>query len=181
VRNPVPSTAQAFAELTTGEGSSVIVVKYDASVEQSAFDAVQEATVQGVSHLDIVVANAGIAKLYPLVKDVKRADIVEHIEVNVLSTVSLYQATRELLGKSAGKPVYAIMGSGAGALGYVSLSLAHKIRKLTLSRHQPPVPNAAYGASKSIVNWYGVRINAEDEWLNAFVLDPGWRANRHGC
>ena len=25
-----------------------------------------------------------------------------------------------------------------------------------------------------MVNWYGVRINAEDEWLNTFVLDPGW-------
>ncbi|KAJ5509163.1 Short-chain dehydrogenase/reductase SDR [Penicillium freii] len=49
------------------------------------------------------------------------------------------------------------MGSGAGDLA-----------------RQPPVPSAAYGASKSIVNWYGVRINAEDEWLNAFVLDPGW-------
>lgn len=42
------------------------------------------------------------------------------------------------------------------------------------SRRQPPVPSAAYGASKSILPWYGVRINAEDEWLNAFVLDPGW-------
>lgn len=25
-----------------------------------------------------------------------------------------------------------------------------------------------------MVNWYGVRINAEDEWLNSFVLDPGF-------
>lgn len=25
-----------------------------------------------------------------------------------------------------------------------------------------------------MVNWYGVRINAEDEWLNTFVLDPGF-------
>jgi len=24
------------------------------------------------------------------------------------------------------------------------------------------------------VTWYGVRINAEDEWLKTFVLDPGW-------
>ena len=31
-----------------------------------------------------------------------------------------------------------------------------------------------YGSSKSVIAWYGVRINAEDEWLNAFVLDPGW-------
>ncbi|KAJ6124884.1 Short-chain dehydrogenase/reductase SDR [Penicillium samsonianum] len=157
VRDPEHSTAQALAELSTGEGSRVIVVKYEASVEQSAFDTVKEATDQGISHLDIVVANAGIAKLYPLVKDVKRADIVEHIDVNVLSAVSLYQATRNLLQKSTGKPIYAIMGSGGGGLA-----------------RQPPVPNAAYGASKSIINWYGVRINAEDEWLNAFVLDPGW-------
>lgn len=93
------------------------MVKYDASVEQSAFDAVKEATDQGVDHLDYVVANAGIAKGYPLVKDVRRADILEHIEVNVLSVVSLYQATRALLEKSTIKPVFAIMGSGAGALG----------------------------------------------------------------
>ena len=25
-----------------------------------------------------------------------------------------------------------------------------------------------------MVHWYGVRINAEDEWLNTFVLDPGF-------
>lgn len=36
------------------------------------------------------------------------------------------------------------------------------------------MPNALYGASKSVLFWYGVRINAEDEWLNAFVLDPGF-------
>ncbi|CAI7595962.1 unnamed protein product [Penicillium viridicatum] len=75
----------------------------------------------------------------------------------VVNAVSLYQATLDLLQKSTGKPIYAIMGSGAGDLA-----------------RQPPVPSAAYGASKSIVNWYGVRINAEDEWLNAFVSDPGW-------
>lgn len=25
-----------------------------------------------------------------------------------------------------------------------------------------------------MVPWYGVRINTEDEWLNTFVLDPGF-------
>jgi norsolorinic acid ketoreductase len=78
---------------------------------------VTEITRQGIDHLDIVVANAAISKIYPLVKDVKRADITEHIEVNVLSVVSLYQATRDLLEKSTSNPIYAIMGSSAGALG----------------------------------------------------------------
>lgn len=66
------------------------------------------------------------------------------------------------------------MGSGGGGLAYVCSNLGYSKWKLIISRRQPPVPNAAYGASKSIINWYGVRINAEDEWLNAFVLDPGW-------
>ncbi|KAI1122104.1 hypothetical protein F5Y10DRAFT_254869 [Nemania abortiva] len=157
VRNPAHQTAQALLELPTGSGSKLIVVKYDAGIWQSGFDAVKEVENQGVDHLDIVVANAGIANSYPYVKDVRPEDIREHVEVNVLSGVALYQATRELLQKSANKPVYVFMGSGAGALG-----------------RQPAVPSAVYGASKSMVNWYGVRINAEDEWLNTFVIDPGW-------
>lgn len=108
--------------------------------------------------MDIVVANAGISKNYPLVKDVTRADIQEHLDVNVFAVISLYQATRDLLQKSkSGKPVFAPVGSMAGALG-----------------RQPPIPNASYGASKSMLNWYGVRINAEDEWLTAYVLDPAF-------
>ena len=117
VRDPAHPTVQELSKLPTGEGSSIVVVKYNASVEQSAFDAVKEATDKGIDHVDYVVANAGIAKVYPLVKDAKRADIVEHLEVNVLSVVSLYQATRNLLEKSRATRVFAIMGSGAGALG----------------------------------------------------------------
>ena len=117
VRDPAHPTAQNLSKLPTGKGSSIIIVKYDAGIEQSAFDAVKEATSKGIDHLDYVVANAAISKGYPLVKDVKRADILEHFEVNVLSVVTLYQATRALLERSITKPVYAIMGSGGGSLG----------------------------------------------------------------
>ena len=101
----------------TGEDSHVIAAKYDASIEQSAFNSVKEITSQNINHLDIGVTNAGISKSYPLVKDVKRAEIIEHIEVNVLSVVSLYQASRDLLQNLTKNPVYAVMGSSAGTLG----------------------------------------------------------------
>ncbi|EAQ90192.1 hypothetical protein CHGG_06811 [Chaetomium globosum CBS 148.51] len=156
-RDPSHPTSQALADLPKGDDSKLIVVKYDAGVEGAAFDALEQARGQGVTHLDVVVANAGIAKLYPLVKDAQRSDLLEHYHVNVIGPVELYQATRDLLEKSSGKPVFAILGSGAGALG-----------------RQPSVPNAAYGPSKAAVTWYGVRLNAEDEWLNTFVIDPGW-------
>ena len=89
-------------------------------------------------------------------KDVTRADLQEHLEVNVFGVVALYQATRGLLQKAA-RPVFAPVGSSAGALG-----------------RQPPIPNASYGASKAMVTWYGVRINAEEDWLTAYVLDPAF-------
>ncbi|PYI15102.1 NAD(P)-binding protein [Aspergillus japonicus CBS 114.51] len=160
VRTPSHPTAQTLPTLPRDPSTHLLIIPYDASLATSAQTAIQQlTTAHGITHLDIVVANAGIAQSYPLVKDVQLPEIREHVETNVLSVVALYQATRDLLQKSTttDKPVFAIMGSGAGALG-----------------RQPPVPSAVYGASKAMVTWYGVRINAEDAWLNAFVLDPGW-------
>lgn len=117
-RDPGSPTSNALADLPKGKGSSLIVVKYDAAVEQDAFDIVKELQQKhGVDRLDIVIANAGFAKTYPLVKDVKRTDILELFEVNAFAVVSLYQATRSLLQESPNKPTFAPMGSGAGALG----------------------------------------------------------------
>ncbi|TGJ78880.1 hypothetical protein E0Z10_g9883 [Xylaria hypoxylon] len=90
VHNPAHLTAQALLELPSGLGSKLIVVGYDAGIWQSGFNAVKEFEKKGVDHLDIVVANAGIANSYPHVKDVKPEDIREHVEVNVLSGVPLY-------------------------------------------------------------------------------------------
>ncbi|KAK1991705.1 NAD(P)-binding protein [Colletotrichum falcatum] len=164
VRDPAHATSRSLADLPKGEGSSLIVVKYDAAVEQDAFRLAEELRQKHeVDHLDVVVANAGIANAHPLVKDVKREEVQEHVNVNTYGVVSLYQATRDLLRRSTGEPMFVPVGSDAGSLG-----------------GQPPVPNAAYGASKGMLNWYGVRINAEDEWLNTFILVPGFTQTEMG-
>lgn len=91
ISDPGHPTSQALADLPKGKGSGLIVVKYDAAVEQDAFDIVKQLREKhGVEHLDIVVANAGIVKSYPLVKEVTRAEILGHLEVNVFGVVSLY-------------------------------------------------------------------------------------------
>lgn len=43
-----------------------------------------------------------------------------------------------------------------------------------MRRRQPPLTNGTYGPTKAVINWYTIRINAEDPWLNAFVMNPGW-------
>ncbi|KAK4221121.1 hypothetical protein QBC38DRAFT_377706 [Podospora fimiseda] len=158
-RDPSHPTSQALSDIRKGTNTTLVVAKYDANIWQDAFDAVKDLTENyGITYLDVVIANAGMAKIYPFAKDVKREDIIEHLDVNVFGTIAIYQATRELLQKSpTGEPIFAIMGSSAGSLG-----------------NQPAVPSAAYGAAKSMLNWYGIRINQEDPWLNTFIIDPGW-------
>ncbi|KAI2637737.1 NAD(P)-binding protein [Hypomontagnella submonticulosa] len=157
-RNPAHPTSQALFNLPKGTGSKLIVVKIDATAERDPFNAVTELREKhGIQHLDIVIANAGVSYVWPAVADLKIADLQAHIETNVYGLVRLYQATRLLLRKASREPMFIPMGSAAGLLA-----------------KQPPITNAAYGPSKAAVNWFGIRINAEDEWLNCFVMDPGW-------
>ena len=44
---------------------------------------------------------------------------MELFEVDAFGVISLYQATRHLLQESPNKPIFAPVGSGAGALGCV--------------------------------------------------------------
>ena len=101
-----------------GSGSNLIVIKYDASKEQDAFELAKELqTKHTIAHVDIVVPNAGMLKSCPLVKDVTRADMTAHIELNTYSVISMYQAFREMLERSTKKPpVFAPVGSEAGGL-----------------------------------------------------------------
>jgi NAD(P)-dependent dehydrogenase (short-subunit alcohol dehydrogenase family) len=117
VRNPGHPTAQALYSLPTGPNTQLIVVKLDVSIDKDAHEAVVELQQKrGVAHLDIVIANAGVAYIYPTVADVKIEDIKAHMQPNVYGVITLYQATRALLKKAAREPIFMIMGSSAGLL-----------------------------------------------------------------
>ncbi|RFU29494.1 hypothetical protein B7463_g6825, partial [Scytalidium lignicola] len=153
-RNSTDSQSKSLADLPKGEGSKLIVIKIDSKNESDPAAAIKEIEAQGIDHLDIVVANAGIATIFPAVADVKIPDFEEHMKVNVYGVVLLYQATAPLLRKSS-NPKWATMGSSAGW-------------------NQHPVPNAVYAPSKAAVHWITKRINAEEEKLAAWVQEPGW-------
>lgn len=68
VRDPTHPFAQDLSQLITAEGSSIIVVEYGASVEQSVFDAVNKVTNKSIEHIDYVVTSADITQRCPFVK-----------------------------------------------------------------------------------------------------------------
>lgn len=114
-RDPKNPSSKALADLPAGPGSRLVIVKIDASVESDPSEAVKELAAQGIDHVDIVVANAGVAFVFPKVSELKVADLQAHIVPNVFGVVWLYQAMLPLLLKST-NPKWATMGSGAGCL-----------------------------------------------------------------
>ncbi|KAI0386116.1 NAD(P)-binding protein [Hypomontagnella monticulosa] len=144
-RNPEHPTSKALDELPKGQGSRLVVIKIDASIESDAAEGIGKLISQGIEHLDIVISSAG--------------ELLGHLTPDLFGMIWLYQATLPLLKLSA-NPKWITIGS-VGA----------KIEDL---REQPPIPNAAYATSKIAAHWLTKRMNHEEEWLTAFVLHPGW-------
>lgn len=114
-RDPSHPTSKALESLPKAEGTTLHIVKIDAlsSTDQAA--AVQELAAKGINHIDILIANSGIALAWPKVSEVKVEEIQKHVDVNWYGFVRLYQAFRPVL-KEAKEPKWVTIGSGSAFL-----------------------------------------------------------------
>jgi len=119
-RNPNHESSIALEDIPKAEGTTLILVKLDATISTGAIEAIKSLEAQGINHLDIVIANAGISFIYPKVSEVRIEDMQKHTETNTYGVVRLFQATLPLM-KQAKRPMLVTMGSSAGLL-TVSLS-----------------------------------------------------------
>lgn len=114
-RDPNHATSKALADLPKAEDSSLLLIKIDATVPSDPAEAVKQLSSHGIDHIDILIANAGIAYIYPKVSEVKVEDMQKHIVPNTYGFIWLYQATLPLLKKSK-NPTWVTMGSSAAYL-----------------------------------------------------------------
>jgi NAD(P)-dependent dehydrogenase (short-subunit alcohol dehydrogenase family) len=114
-RDPSHATSKSLFDLPTGTGSRLIIVKTDASIESDPFNAVKQLATQGIDHLDLEIANAGVSYIWPKVSELKITDLQAHLMPNVFGVVWLYQATLPLLLMSK-SPKWVSLGSSAGWL-----------------------------------------------------------------
>ncbi|CAI6337948.1 unnamed protein product [Periconia digitata] len=156
VRNP--DTAGALEALTKGEGSSLIIVKIDSLSESDPAATIEAVKTQGITALDIVIANAGISQVFPQAHDVEISDLLRHLQVNVFGVILLFKAVRPLL-LAAKEPKFVTLGSSAGSLSEMA------------TRN---FPNSVYGTSKAALNYITLKIHFENPTLTAFPVDPGW-------
>lgn len=105
-------------------------------------------------------ANAGIATTYPLVIDVKGSDILEHVKINAIGPVLLFQAVLPLLSNSKNpNPRFIAISSIAGSIGDMGKSI---------------VPNSAYGPSKATLNYLLMKMHYEHENITVVPIHPGY-------
>ncbi|KAK2057417.1 short chain dehydrogenase [Colletotrichum caudatum] len=163
VRDPSSASSRALADLPRGEGSRVVVVKIDASVESDPASAVAALRREhGIAALDVVVANAGMSRTPSRVADVDVGSALEHFAVNSVAPLVLFRAVAPLLRAGAGgNPVFVGMASLMGSNGAAGAVAGM------------PVSVSPYGASKAALGWFVRRLSFEEPWLTAFVFHPG--------
>lgn len=140
------------------------MVKIEGASETDASEAVKVlASEHGIHSLDIVIANAGISNVWTRIEDIEIKDLREFMEINTFPVVRLFKAVYPLLKKTAdegGKPIFIAVSTEAAS-----------IQDLEKNR---PYLLGAYGASKIAVNYLVRRAHYENEWLTAFVVNPGF-------
>jgi NAD(P)-dependent dehydrogenase (short-subunit alcohol dehydrogenase family) len=143
--------------------SNVRVVKLDSETPEDAY-AVAKTIEKEVGGLDVVIANAGIAKNWEYVAKVDPQELYDHFKVNTVGPLILFQATYPLL-------------------------LKHKTRKfITISSLVAMItdmlkePETAYGTSKAALNFVTKRIHIEHaaEGFITFPMHPGNVATEMG-
>lgn len=144
-----------------GQGSSIVAARYDAAKEDAAQQLVDflRHNHPGIKHLDCVVANAGIATNWEPCASVTAKDLRDVFAVNTLGPIMLYQATRDLLLASEGRPKYFVISSVVG-----SVQLGP-----TIGFELP-----SYGVSKAGINWFMRKANGQEDRLVVAAVSPGW-------
>ncbi|KAL6716010.1 hypothetical protein ACLMJK_006972 [Lecanora helva] len=158
VRDPNHASSQKLSSLPKGPSSKLIVAKIDSKSSTDPAAAVNTIKSQGITSLDLVIANAGICTGMTPVATADPALVMEHIEVNGFGPLYLFQATLPLMQKSKGAKFVGI-GSPLGSIG---------------GQDQRPYPCTTYGTSKAVQHWIVRKIHFEHPELTALVVDPGF-------
>ncbi|KAK0112937.1 hypothetical protein ONS95_014655 [Cadophora gregata] len=158
-RHTSPSLLAELDAIPKGKNTRLILLKLDSASTTDASSVVEalKSTYQ-VTHIDTVIANAGISNYFGPARDTPPEEMLSHYTVNTMGPLLLFQATASLLDLSS-NPKFVTISSGAG-----SISGTDHLK----------VENTAYGASKCALNFVTRKIHMENPGIIAFPINPGW-------
>jgi len=140
-----PSDASALRALASEHRGTFHILQLVSGDEEGNRAAVAELNKIAV-RLDVVIANAGIAKHMGPALETPPDEMREHYGVNVIGTLVLFQATYALLSASTPSPKFIPISSSAGSIE---------------NGAKAPLKVLAYGASKATGNYLARRLYYE--------------------
>ncbi|KAK7542634.1 putative aflatoxin biosynthesis ketoreductase nor-1 [Phyllosticta citribraziliensis] len=152
------ASADSLNDLPKGQGSSLVIVPLDSSDEQAPAKAVQLLLSKGITHIDVVIANAGISDDFSPIATLSGSVIKQHVEVNAYGPLFLFQAVLPLLNESK-NPKFVALGSPIGSIG---------------NMESRPFQMSAYGISKAVLHYILRKIHFEHANVTSFPVDPGF-------
>ncbi|KAJ5554755.1 Short-chain dehydrogenase/reductase SDR [Penicillium sp. DV-2018c] len=168
VRNQdaVASLRAEVESVVVGENSVLHIIELDFStaIPQEQIRRTL-AAVAAVTHVDVLICNAGYATSMVPALEILAADLRASFEVNTIAPLLVFQALWPLLQKSTSVPKLTVISSSVGSIS-----------------EQEPFPGGAYGASRAASNWLTKALHNQHEadGLVAFALHPGWVQTRAG-
>ncbi|KAL4950906.1 hypothetical protein BDW69DRAFT_171155 [Aspergillus filifer] len=160
VRDASTPSVESLKNHPTAPGSRLLLFTLESANAEDYPKLRSSITSAGLSHLDIVIHNAGVANPAGTPANVDPDAVIDVFNINTVSTLRLFQVTRELLAASPGKePKWMSMSSGAGTIGGCEAFQTFGV--------------TPYALSKSGMNWVTVAIHASEKWLTAFAVHPG--------
>ncbi|KAF7908763.1 uncharacterized protein EAF01_004518 [Botrytis porri] len=158
VRDLSSTSSKSLSDLPIPNGSRIIPLEISSTDDLSPSQAVKELTnTHGITSIDVVIANAGILQYYGKVSETPPSKVRNHLEVNTIGVLTLYQATLPLLLISP-DPVFVALLTAVASIGVMG---------------DIPIPATPYGMSKVALNYMVRKIHFENEKLTAFVSTTG--------
>jgi NAD(P)-dependent dehydrogenase (short-subunit alcohol dehydrogenase family) len=114
-RDPSHPTSQALSSIPTAKGTNLQVIKNDLTVAGDAIAAANKLASIGITHLDLVIANAGLGRVFPTLTEVTTEQVQEHVQTNIYGFLRMYQAFMPML-KASADPRWVTIGSSAAFL-----------------------------------------------------------------
>ncbi|RYP76850.1 hypothetical protein DL771_001586 [Monosporascus sp. 5C6A] len=156
--------------ITAANKTTLYILKLDFSSAippEKIFEAFNMAAGAGtVSHVDVLICNAGSTPPMTPSAAIKAEDLRAAFETNTIAPLLVFQAFWPLLQKSPSKAPKVVM-------------LTSSVGCMTLME---PVPGGAYGPSKAALNYLtkSLHVQHEADALVAIALHPGWVKTRAG-
>jgi norsolorinic acid ketoreductase len=115
-------------------------------------------TTPKIAYIDVVIANAGISKCHESVVNTPATAVEEHMAVNALFPLILFQNTWPLL-KVSSNPRFVLISSIVGSVQEVP--------------NTSSFASVAYGMSKSAANYLLRKLGGENKALSVIAIHPG--------